>query len=446
VVLSFAAAVFAIRLLGAHEFGMVSAVLAHVALFHYALSMGLDHTLPVIDDAARLSRVTRLGLLTVFVCGTAGVLSAGVWAPVSDDLSPLVWMFGASVVFTAAGVVLSGYLRATRQFGSLMFKDQVVTPAGTLFASTLALAWFGSSATIYAIFYLLTAVLAAAFGFWCFVRSAPPAQLRSLVAERRFLAESTPTAITLVLENAVPFGIVAVVSYTLSAGDVGVFSTLQRFGQLTLFAGVAIAPIVSGVLTDHLRRSEQEGGRLFRAAILASLSWAVCMSCICIIFASEISSLIGLEETVPLSILVPLLLGFALDGGFGHVKLLLIAKNDGAANARMIAVAAAIAMLGAWVGTVFWGLAGASWALFAAYCVLTMLRFARVRSLTHLSPLARDDAGVLVMASTPVMLVTILSPMNAWSAATKFLLLLPTAAYWTWALWRRYGAEFSSLR
>jgi hypothetical protein len=112
----------------------------------------------------------------------------------------------------------------------------------------------------------------------------------------------------------------------------------------------------------------------------------------------------------------------------------------------MIAVAASIAMIGAWVGTVLWGLAGASWALFAAYCVLTMLRFARVRSLTRLLPLARDDAGVLVMASTPVMLVTFLSPMNAWSAATKFLLLLPTAAYWAWALWRRYGAEFKSLR
>lgn len=444
--MSFAAAIVAIRLLGSHDFGLVSAVLAHVALFHYALSMGFDHTLPVIAEQERLSRTTLLGILFAAIVGLLLLLVAGSILPVGEEYRVLVWVLGASAIFTSSSVILSGYLRATGQFGALIFKDQIITPTGTLLASSLALYVFGATAQVYAMFYLATAASAFAFGLWRWSAGAASGAARHAVAEREFLRASAPTAITLVLENVVPFGIVAVLAYTASAADVGVFSTLQRFGQLTLFAGVAVAPIVSGLLPKLMRRSDAEAENLFRMAVVLSLSWALGMSCACIIFSDEISRLIGLDATVPLLALVPLLLGFALDGGFGHVKLFLIAKDDGVANARMMSIAAAVAVVGAYFGSLRWGLVGASGALFAAYVVLTLLRLSRVRSIARLAAFRSKDFAVLALAGVPMGLLTVAATMIQIDMSMRVAATAALGVYWAGILLRVYGNELSALR
>jgi O-antigen/teichoic acid export membrane protein len=446
VAVSFVAAILAIRLLGAAEFGLASAVMAHTALFHYALSMGLDHTLPTVDDFKSLSRRTILGIVVALSFGVLTVVSFASLAPFPDRLLGLIGLLGIAAVFTASSVILSGYLRATRDFKALIIKDQFVVPIGTLFASSVALSWFGRSANVYAAFYLLTVFSAFTYGLWRWRTRAAESKFDDLASERKFLIDSAPIAVTLVLENAVPFGIIAVVAYVLGTVDVGVFSSLQRFGQLAIFASLALSPIVSGLLSDLLRNAAARAATLFRIATVVSLSWALGITCACVILRDQISLLIALNAAIPLIVLLPLVLGFALDGAFGHVKLMLIAKHDSAANAKMITAAAFVAIAGAYAGTLLIGLPGASLALLAAYVVLTVLRVVRMRQTVGVYPLSAADLLKLVTAGWPLIGLTYAAELFEIPLGVRLSVLIAASGYWAWTIFRAYGAELTELR
>ncbi|NDC10546.1 MAG: hypothetical protein EBZ75_14645, partial [Oxalobacteraceae bacterium] len=400
----------------------------------------------IVEDFRRLSRITILGVVVAFVLGAVAVVSFASFAPIPEQLTSLILLLGLAAVFTASSVILSGYLRATRDFKALIVKDQFIVPIGTLLASSVALSWFGPHASVYATFYLLTVATAFAYGLWRWRARAAESCFDDLVVERGFLIESAPTAVTLVLENAVPFGIIAVVAYTLGTVDVGIFSSLQRFGQLAIFASLALGPIVSGLLSDLLRNAASHAATLFRIATVVSISWALGITCACVILRDEISQLIALDAAIPLIVLLPLVLGFALDGAFGHVKLMLIAKHDGTANAKMIAAAAFVAIAGAYVGTSLAGLAGASVALLAAYVVLTVLRIIRMQQTVGVYPLSAVDFSKLALAGWPLIGLSIASEFTEISLVVRLVILTIASSYWAWTIFRAYSAELAELR
>lgn len=407
--ISFIGTLLAVRLLGAGAFGDISAVLAHTLWLHYLCTLGLDHTLPTIDDPSLLRRVVVLGVLVAVVLGSvvcvAVVLTSGY---VEGPSSVPAQLLAAQMVLSGAAAIFGGYLRATGRFAALVFKDQVLMPVGIFLASSLALMQFGATTFTYALFYALTSVVAFVFGLWLFARDVVSVPLRAAGGwcgePARSILSSLPVALMSGLEVMIPWGVVLAASYVLAAADVGVLAILLRFGALCSFAALALGPIVSGVLPTILRRSHDDVVRVVQTSIAVSIAWSIGLFAAAWIFEPELRQLIGVER-FPVAALALIFLGFVLDGGFGLLKFALITKGERSSNAWMMAIAVAIALITAYVGARAEGLVGAAYGCIAAYGALTVMRWQRAYQLLRAPALSFADARALSIGAVPFLLV-----------------------------------------
>lgn len=411
VAVSFAATVFAVRLLGAAPFGEISTVLAHAVLLHYLCTLGLDHTLSTIATGAALRRVVIVGVCGAIVVGSAitmlvveyleSVVSAEPW---------VVRLLTAQMVFSGAAAIFSGYFRATHRFGALIFKDQILMPFG-IFASSSIFLWLeGATTANYAVGYGLTSLCGFAFGLLAFLGNSGNQNQSSefLGKDGVFVLKSLSVALMSGLEVMIPWGVVIAVSNILPAEQVGVLAILLRIGALCSFVGLAFAPIVSGVLPRLLKSSPSDGNRAIQIATFASLAWSLGLLAAALTFSSELSLLIGLER-LPMAPLVLVFAGFVLDGGFGLLKFALIAADDGASNAWMMLFAVAIAVVAAFIGARFYGLIGGTAGCLLGYTALTAMRFARVGSRMRLAALSLGGVKELSVAGMPMVLIVVWS-------------------------------------
>lgn len=437
--LSFVSTILAARLLGLEAFGVASALIAQSVFLHYILTFGLDQTLPTYKDRWQVEQIAAIGALVALVLGSLFVVALVGLDLQSEAQWSVRFLLLWQAVLTAIGAIFAGYLRFKGAFTQLIMKDQVLFPIGIVVTSGPLLWLLEPSLLIYATGYAATALIVVSIWFFLLRRELLGA-LSTIIkgrSERRWvvgaLGQSAPIGLLSLVEIGVPWAVLIVISGFFESSAVGQLAVLIRYGALCTFVGLALGPLVSGLLPRLFWTSPDALPSATREIIYVTSLSAFLVAITLLMFAPELLRLVGASE-VSWSVFGLVLTAFMLDGAALLSKFVIIAAGDRVLYLIGSAASLAISCVVAATITVSDGAVAGGVALVVGSFLMTAVRIALVRSLTGFWLMGFVELIKLLCLFLPIGTMVAMANHQGWPVTARLFALIPTVGIIVWVI------------
>lgn len=327
--ISFVATIVTITILGIEQFGVLSAIIAHLVVTHYLGTLGLDHSFPKPGYLELARALIIVGATVSFTTGLILSFSIYFFSEIGRNFSVAFVLLAAQAILTGIGAILSGFFRLTQRYFLLILKDQIFLPSIALLAG-LSLLIFGRSVVIYsAVYFSMTFLVVASFLYIARhdLRNAEalPSQVKPALAK---IWQSMPVAIMSAIENFGPAVLIVIAAYVVTYEQVGILATAIRFGALTGFFYLALTPVLSGRLGSELSLMSDQSQNMIRGYSLLSVGGALLTYVFFISFGVEITRLLGIEDNEARLVWVAAFAAFFIDSLSSIFKVVLVRSGE----------------------------------------------------------------------------------------------------------------------
>jgi O-antigen/teichoic acid export membrane protein len=447
--------------MGLSEFGIIGIATAHTLFIHYLSSFGLEYNLP-----NQKSKVVRNFIALLFVSinlllGAASFLtvySLGLY--LSVGLSSFILSASLLQMFlSGAGAILSGWLRAEKKYNQLIIKDQILLPFGALFSSTAIFIFYSPSADTYLTSYICFLIVCVAYAMSILIKAIlgmlkeMNINFYSFVAigmkgfSNIYFKQSGWLAIMATLESLIPWGTIFICAYYLSSEDIGLLSLLLRLAPFAGFLALSIAPILSGELPSLVLKSINHAGRLTQLFSFISVSWAINLLLIILLFGSPILDYFQIDNSDSLlPVLFLLCLAFSIDALGGMLKYLLISTKDGNFSSFSLCFGCAILIPALLILNSKMDILNVSYVLLISLSTVCILRIFRIYLRYKIFPLNISNIYSFLKGASLSFLALIFSYLGFINLPGAIILFSIGTLFWVYIIFKDMNSLFTNLK